>query len=167
MIISYKFFDIFRCDVISAKKEALVDFLTDPLEEKSTLKPAAVLVFGWAGGKHVCVDLTWFFLLVGLGSEVFTVGQTALKAASSKVTKHEKMCMENQHTFIPFAFDTFGFLLPEAVELLNIVQRVMHSNVMTPRSIDAVFKRISFAIQKGLRHSLLLVYPQRLCKSFL
>ncbi|GJT16820.1 retrovirus-related pol polyprotein from transposon TNT 1-94 [Tanacetum coccineum] len=74
----------------------------------------------------------------------------ALKASSCKVTKHEKACIENQHVFIPFAFDTFGFLAPEAVELLNRVQRVMNSNVMTPRSTNVVFHRIIFAIQKGL-----------------
>nr|GEZ51745.1 reverse transcriptase domain-containing protein [Tanacetum cinerariifolium] len=49
------------------------------------------------------------------------LGQAALKAASCKVTKHEKACIENQHVFIPFAFDTFGFLAPEAVELLSRV----------------------------------------------
>ncbi|KAL4564148.1 hypothetical protein LXL04_028200 [Taraxacum kok-saghyz] len=49
-----------------------------------------------------------------------------------------------------FAFDTFGFLAPEAVDLLNRVQRVMHSNVMTPKSMDVVFQRVSFAIQKGV-----------------
>ncbi|GKC30428.1 hypothetical protein Tco_1037722 [Tanacetum coccineum] len=74
----------------------------------------------------------------------------ALKAASCKVIKHEKTCFENQHVFIPFAFDTFGFLAPEAVKLLNRVQRVMNSNVMTPKFINVVFHRISFAIQKRL-----------------
>ncbi|MFS8022143.1 hypothetical protein Hanom_Chr16g01436061 [Helianthus anomalus] len=59
----------------------------------------------------------------------------ALWAASGKVTKHEKTCLDNQHVFIPFAFDTFDFLAPEAVDLLSRVQRVMHSNVMTPRSM--------------------------------
>lgn len=67
--------------------------------------------------------------------------------------------MENQHTFIPFAFDTFGFLAPEAVELLNRVQRVMYCNVMTPRSIDVVFKRISFVIQKGVAAQLVARLP--------
>ncbi|KAJ0693557.1 putative exostosin [Helianthus annuus] len=43
------------CDVlkragISAKKEAPVNFLTDPLEGRSTLRPADILVFGWEGG---------------------------------------------------------------------------------------------------------------------
>nr|GEW31748.1 putative reverse transcriptase domain-containing protein [Tanacetum cinerariifolium] len=84
---------------------------------------------------------------------------TALKAASSKVTKHKKACIENKHVFIPFAFDTFGFLTPEAVELLSRVQRVMHSNVMTPKSLYVVFKRIGFAIQKGLAAQLVARLP--------
>ncbi|GJY31473.1 hypothetical protein Tco_0414968 [Tanacetum coccineum] len=75
---------------------------------------------------------------MGLCSRGFTVGQDALKATLCKVTKHEKVCIENQHVFIPFAFDTFGFLAPEAVELLSRVQRVMHGNVMTPRFMDVV-----------------------------
>ncbi|MFS8014117.1 hypothetical protein Hanom_Chr15g01340861 [Helianthus anomalus] len=73
--------------------------------------------------------------------------------------KHEKACLDNQHVFIPFAFDTFGFLAPEAVDLLNRVQRVMHSNVMTPRSMDVVFKRLSFAIQKGVAAQLVARLP--------
>ncbi|KAL8234370.1 hypothetical protein R6Q59_020470 [Mikania micrantha] len=45
------------CDVlkranISVKKEALVNFLTDPLEGRSTLRLADFLMFGWEGGKH-------------------------------------------------------------------------------------------------------------------
>lgn len=46
------------------------------------------------------------------------MGQEALKVASSKVVKHEKSCSDNQHAFIPFACDTFGFIAPEAVDLL-------------------------------------------------
>ncbi|GJW49080.1 hypothetical protein Tco_0090431 [Tanacetum coccineum] len=96
--------------------------------------------------KHACVDLTGVSPLVGLNSKGFTSSQAALKAASCKVTKHDKACNENQHVFIPFAFDTFGFFAPEAVELLRRVQRVMHINVMTPRSTDVGSKRIGFAI---------------------
>ncbi|GJW40937.1 hypothetical protein Tco_0066782, partial [Tanacetum coccineum] len=68
-----------------------------------------ILVFGWAG-------------------------QAALKAESSKVAKHEKACLENQHVFIPFAFDTFGFLAPEAEEFLTRVQQVVQSNFSTPKT---------------------------------
>ncbi|GKA02676.1 hypothetical protein Tco_0675457 [Tanacetum coccineum] len=137
----------------------LHDPQTDPSDGRSTLSPADVLVFGWVGGKHACVDLTGVSPLVELSSKGFIAGQAALKAASCKMTKHDKACIEIQHVFITFAFDTFGFLAPEAVELLSRVQRVMHSNVMTPRSTDVVFKRIGFAIQKGLAAQLVARLP--------
>nr|GEX89419.1 putative reverse transcriptase domain-containing protein [Tanacetum cinerariifolium] len=143
-------FDISRRARISAKKEAPVHFLIDPSDGRSTLKPADVLVFGWVGGKHACVDLTGASSLIGLNSRGFTAGHAALKAASEKVTKHEIACIENQYVFIHFAFDTFGFLALEVVEFLSRVQRVMHINVLTHRSTNVVFKRIDFAIQKGL-----------------
>jgi len=152
-------FDIFKRAGVSVKKEAPVNFLTDPLERRSTLRPADVMVYGWVGGKHACVDLTGVSLLVGLGVMPFTVGQAALKAASSKVAKHEKACSDNQHVFIPFAFDTFSFLASEAVGLLHRVQKVMHSNVMSPRSMNVVFTRIGFAIQKGLAAHLVVRLP--------
>ncbi|GKD29043.1 hypothetical protein Tco_1239821 [Tanacetum coccineum] len=110
-------------------------------------------------GKHACVDLTGVSPLVGLSGRGFTVGHAALKTASCKVTKHEKACIENQHVFIPFVFDTFGFLAPEAVELLNRIQRVKNSNVMTPRSTNMVFHRISFVIQKGVVAQLVACLP--------
>jgi hypothetical protein len=33
-----------------------------------------------------------------------------VKNESSEVAKHERACSQNQHAFIPFAFDTFGFI---------------------------------------------------------
>jgi len=152
-------FDIFKRAEISVKKEAPVNFLTDPLDRRSTLRHADVMVYGWVSGKHACVDLTGVSPLVGLGVGPFTVGQTALKAALSKVAKHEKACSDNQHAFIPFTFDTFGFLAPEAVDLLHRVQKVMHNNVMSPRSVNVVFTRIGFAIQKGLAAQLIVRLP--------
>ncbi|GKA35219.1 hypothetical protein Tco_0721710 [Tanacetum coccineum] len=66
---------------ISAKKEAPMNFLTDPSDGRFTLKPTNVLVFGWVRGKHACVDLTEVSLLMGLSSQGFTVGHANLKAA--------------------------------------------------------------------------------------
>jgi hypothetical protein len=40
------FFDVFNRARVSVNKEALVNFLTDPLEGRSTLKPADILVYG-------------------------------------------------------------------------------------------------------------------------
>ena len=112
-------FDIFKRAGVSMKKEVSVNFLTNPLDRKSTLRHADVMVCGWVGGKHARVDLTEVSPLVGVGA--FMVGQTTLKAASSKVAKHEKACYDNQHAFIPFAFDTFGFLTSKVVDLLHRV----------------------------------------------
>ncbi|KAI3704356.1 hypothetical protein L1987_74574 [Smallanthus sonchifolius] len=155
------------CDVlkragISAKKEVPVNFLTDPLEGRSTLRPADILVFGWAGGKHACVDLTGMSPLMGLMDNGVVAGHAALKAESCKVVKHEKAFLENQHVFIPFAFDTFGFLAPETVEFLNRVQRVVHSNISAPKTQSFVFSMIGFAIQKGVAAQLVARLPATL-----
>jgi hypothetical protein len=84
------------------KKEAQVNLAGD------------VLVYGLVDGKHARVDLAGVSPLMGLGVGDFTVGRAALKAASSKIVKHETTCSNNQHVFILFSFDTFGFLTPDA-----------------------------------------------------
>jgi hypothetical protein len=56
------------------------------------------------------VDLIGVSPLVVLTNGGFTVGQATLKVALSEMAKHERTCSDNQQTFIPFAFDIFGFL---------------------------------------------------------
>jgi hypothetical protein len=56
------------------------------------------------------------------------------------------MRKRDQHIFIPFVFDTFGFLVPEVVDILKRVQRIMYSNMVSHRSQDIVFKKIEFVI---------------------
>jgi len=67
-----------------------MNFITGPLDRRSTLRPADVMVYGWVGGKHACVDLTGVSPLVGLGVRPLTVGHATLKAASSKVANMRK-----------------------------------------------------------------------------
>ncbi|KAM0014048.1 putative exostosin [Helianthus debilis subsp. tardiflorus] len=150
--------DILRRAGISAKKEAPVNFLTDPMEGRSTLRPADLLVFGWARGKHACVDLTGVSPLVGLKENGFVAGQATRKAESKKVNKHAKACAENQHVFVPFAFETFGFLAPEAIQFLTRVQRVIHNNSASGGR-GFVFGRLGFAIQKGVAAQLVARLP--------
>ncbi|KAJ0763814.1 putative exostosin [Helianthus annuus] len=104
----------------------------DPMEGRSTLRPADLLVFGWAMGKHACMDLTGLSPLVGLRKNGFVAGQVVRKAESKKVDKHAKACAENQHVFVPFAFDVFGSLASEAIQFMTRVQRVIHINCSTP-----------------------------------
>ncbi|KAL8159521.1 hypothetical protein V2J09_001058 [Rumex salicifolius] len=111
--------------------------------------------------KHTCVNLNGVSPFTGIRYATFTVGQATLMATSGKVSKHDKACRNNGHVFILFSFDIFGFLALEAVGLLKRVQKVMHSNVMTPRSRDFVFQRIGFAIQKGLITQLVARLPAK------
>jgi hypothetical protein len=62
------------------------------------------------------------------------------------MAKHEKTCNDNQHVLILFAFDAFGFLALEVVDLLKRVQRVMHSNIVSPKSMNVIFQKIDFVI---------------------
>jgi hypothetical protein len=58
------------------------------------------MVYVWVGGKHACVDLTGVSPLVGLGVGPFTVGQAALKVASSKVANMRKrVLIINMHLY--------------------------------------------------------------------
>ncbi|GJV56494.1 hypothetical protein Tco_1457499 [Tanacetum coccineum] len=77
---------------------------------------------------------------------------TPFKKAKER-RKHEEECErveEIDGLEGRFVWATGVDLFPSAVELLTRVQRVMNSNVMTPRSTNVVFNRIDFAIQKGL-----------------
>jgi len=59
-------------------KEVHVNFLTDPLDIRSTLMFVDDIVYEWVGGKHACVDFIEVSSLAGLGVGAFTVGQTTL-----------------------------------------------------------------------------------------
>ncbi|KAK2449843.1 hypothetical protein QL285_008998 [Trifolium repens] len=64
---------------------------------------------------------------------------------------------DRQHAFIPFAFITFGFLASKDVGLLQRIQKVMNINVVS--AMNVVFKRIGFAIQKGVAAQLVARLP--------
>jgi hypothetical protein len=60
---------------------------------------------------------------------------------------------------MPFAFNIFDFLAPEAVSLLQRVQKVMNSNVVSLRAKNVIFTRINFTIQKALAAQLIARLP--------
>ncbi|KAM0009171.1 putative putrescine N-methyltransferase [Helianthus debilis subsp. tardiflorus] len=67
------------------------------------------------------------------------ISKAITKAEADKVAKHEKACIKNQHVFVPFAFDTFGALAPDAVRFLK---RVQHSNTAHVKGQNFVFSRV-------------------------
>ncbi|MFS8013705.1 putative exostosin [Helianthus anomalus] len=88
--------------------------------------------------------------LVGLRDHGFVAGQAITKVDATKVAKHEKACIENQHVFVSFAFDTFGALAPDVVRFLKRVQQVVNSNTTHVKRQNFVFSKVGFAIQKGV-----------------
>ena len=105
------------------------------------------------------MDLTGVSPLAGLRESGFVAGQAIRKAESKKVDKHAKACADNQHVFVPFAFDTFGTLAPEAIRLLTRVQKVVHSSCSSTGGRGIVFNRLGFAIQKGVAAQLVARLP--------
>jgi hypothetical protein len=88
-------FDIVRRTIVFVMKKTFVNFLTDPQEGRSTLKPTCVLVHGWVRWKQACMNFIVVFSLMRLGNGGFTLGQTTLKHASRKLVKHDKTCSSN------------------------------------------------------------------------
>nr|GEY27278.1 auxilin-like protein [Tanacetum cinerariifolium] len=129
------------CVGISAKKEAYVNFLTDSSDERSTLRPADVLAFGWFGGKHACVDLTGVSPLVGLSGRGLTAGQAALKAASGKGKGRSKKCVVDifiQEEVARLQVYEAAYALMERISLIDnaemwIPLEDMLSDVVRPR----------------------------------
>lgn len=87
------------------------------------------------------------------------VDQAVERAAKKKVDKHEKACVENNHAFLPFAFDSFGALEREAGEFLRRIQKVMGHYVTSPGSVHFVFSRPNFAIQRAVAAQLVARLP--------
>lgn len=66
-----------------------MNFLTDLLDRRLTLRYADVMMYVWVGGKHACVYLSGVSPFVRLKVVAFTVEQTTIKATINKVSKHE------------------------------------------------------------------------------
>jgi len=121
-----------------------MNFFPHPLDGRSTRKPTNIMMYEWVEEKHAYVYLTEVPLLEGLGTKALMVGQKTYKTALIKVVKHEKVCSHNQQVFIPFPFNTFGSQASEVVDLLHRVQKIIHSNIRSPKSINIVFTVIGY-----------------------
>jgi len=157
-LLGMSFFYIFRRAWVYVKKKTHVNLLSSPLDGRSIFRPAYVTVYMWVWGTRACVGFTGVSPFKGLGPGAFMVGKAALKVTSTKVFKNEKTYLDNQHAFITFVFDIFRFLAPD-VDLLHIVQRVIQNNILSPRSMNVVFTRINFSIQKSLATQLVALLP--------
>jgi len=79
------------------------------------------------------------FITRGISGQGYYGRIDNLKSCVKQSDQTLETCHDNQHAFISFVFYTFGFLTLDVVDLLHRVQRIMHINVMTPRSMNVVF----------------------------
>ncbi|XP_076954527.1 BTB/POZ domain-containing protein POB1-like [Bidens hawaiensis] len=96
------------------------------------------------------------FVKICQGSYTFEVKKTRqnykfcrAKGIIRKIAKHEKACTENQHAFVPFAFDTFGYLVPDEATFLKRVQLVVHSNSTTSKNDNIPFEAKEAMVASG------------------
>ncbi|KAJ0880857.1 hypothetical protein HanRHA438_Chr10g0467891 [Helianthus annuus] len=55
-------------------------------------------------------------------------------------------------------FDTFGYLSPKDVAFLDIVQKVVHNNFLTPENQSLFLLELGLPFRKGLWRNFLPVY---------
>lgn len=108
----FKYRHVHVCDIlynviwragIAVKKEAPVNFLTDPRDGRSTL------------------DQEMFRYTIGLKVMEFLKLFRQLLLQNLQNLRHKSACTTNQHSFIQFAFDMFGFLAPDTVLLKKLI----------------------------------------------
>ena len=83
-------------------------------------RPAAILLYGWRGDQHCCVDL------VGVSTARGGWRDAASAIAileQAKWDKHKQMCASQRFDFVFFGFSAFRSLSPTAPELLRRICR--------------------------------------------
>jgi len=116
-----------------------VNFLSDPLDGRSTLMLADVMVY--VDRRNTCMcEFEWGFTTRGIGIRGFYGGTDNSQSCFKHSGKiRDKTCYDNQHVFMPFVFDIFGFLTSDVVDILRRVQKSMHNNVMSHKFMNVVF----------------------------
>jgi hypothetical protein len=91
-----------------------------------------------------------------------TLGLSALsRAIDRKKQKYDSICNDHGYTFIPFACDTFGGLGDDSLSLLIKLQRSLSQSYQAREDVivNYVFRKIGFAIFKGLAQQLAPRWP--------
>ncbi|KAJ0855005.1 hypothetical protein HanRHA438_Chr14g0668691 [Helianthus annuus] len=75
--------------------------MLDIFSGRSTLRPADVLVFGWAGGKHACLDFTRVSPLLGSGKTVSWLARLCRKQNREKLLNMKKLVLRINMSSFP------------------------------------------------------------------
>lgn len=113
-----------------------------------TVRPTDVMVYEWVKVKHACVDLTRVFLLVGFGIGLLLWDKQHSKAPLQAKWSKMRKCVLTINVF--YTIFIWQFWLPSIRGCWYSTKSssVSYNNVVFPRPIYIVFKRIGFIIQK-------------------
>lgn len=89
------------------KKWTLVNFLTDPLDRRSRLWSADVMLYRWVGGKHACVDIIGASPLVGLGVDFYDRTNSSKSCVKTKWSNMRNRVLTIK-TFLYHLFSTLS-----------------------------------------------------------
>jgi hypothetical protein len=120
-------FDVFKHTWVSVKKDAFVNFLTDPLEGRSTLRSIIVLVYGWVWGKHACVDLIEFIHLWDWRLRILLYDRLSSKLLQAKCPNMRKRVL----TINMFSYHLFLTLLVSWHQMLWIFWKKFKKSCIT------------------------------------
>jgi hypothetical protein len=118
-------------------------------------RPADLLI-DHDGLRRKCVDVTVVSPIKANMPVTFIAGKDALRAQQDKISKHADACFNGGFYFAAFAVDVFGVLAPGALSLLKHVASLLEGTQQysKPLALAVVFRRISFAIHKGVAKQL-------------
>ena len=109
-------------------------------------RPADILLYGWRGDRHCCVDL------VGVSPPHGGYRNAVYALAvveQAKRDKHTETCASHRFDFMPFGFSVFGSFGLAAQELLDRIYRRYRTHARIAEW-EAYSGRLSFAVMRGL-----------------
>ena len=110
-------------------------------------RPADILLYGWRGDHHCCVDLVGVSPARGGWRDAASALATVEQA---KREKHTQTCASHRFDFLPFGFSVFGPFGPAAKELLDRVCREyhIHARVAKWEAHAWIHRHLSFTVMR-------------------
>ena len=99
------------------------------------------------GARNALVDVS---VTHSLSPSLLNVNNPAVRRERAKTARYEEMAILEDCAFFPFVADSFGFIPPRSQDLLRkfLFPADERSNA-SPVSIEAMFRMISVALQRG------------------
>ncbi len=127
-----------------------------PAAPVAGLRPADVLIHGWAGEQAVCLDVSVVNPLTPSALRLWP-GSAVREAEARKIRQSDALCKQNGLLFIPVVMETYGGFGPEAMVMIRRLGKALATAAADGREDQAINNlgtKLSFVCQQGLARSL-------------